>query len=764
MKNKGILVLSCCLLLGGALSLSSCNNNNNATIVDKTVESISTSVSNISLVEEETTNFSLTFSPADAVNKEVVLSYDETIIKVETSNENSYKVTALKEGSTEINITLKSDSTIKTSIAVVVTKKETVVLPTSISTLFSRKILGINEEIQLNVEFYPLNTTAKQLRYISSNPSAISISSSGLVKGVAKGEAVITISSIDAPDIVPITLSLSCTDDVNLVANDKISASLDSAIENEQTDIVSGEINITRKSRNDSTESTFTNSYQSYQGAIYNNIVDFASSDYLLYYGFMDSQVYEVKMEDNEYTEQTKYNVSEDGYFSGDITQAEADTMINLPAMLPYSYSSSYVYGVGNFVQEYLLDSIFMSTTNIGSTIINTNENIYTFDLTKVGYDYVEIYSLQLVFENDNFASVSYKYDEYYDEYYDVENGVLLEGATSISYDRINIILATGEKVKENDPLIEPMDFYYQDFDIAFRTTSEEIGTNRTTFNVNDNITFDVLSALPDTASSIFDRIEIVDVSNPEVIEISANKLAMFAHKSGSCDVTIASKYTTKTYTLNVVVPELESLSFSSGLTDTLASNEYVTFLVELNPSGALDDIVVEIESGSEYATLGMTDYGYYYLSGNPEMTDKEGIVVLKAYSESRPQISVTKEIKVIKVKTASEIRDILLSKTYVATLSDFYNSQASLKFNDDNSGVFTLLNQNGSLFDEAHFTWVVSATGNISMADITYTNGYISEFSVAFNDPEYQKLEGSFVDEVESDDEYGSTIYFEFM
>ena len=28
----------------------------------------------------------------------------------------------------------------------------------------------------------------------------------------------------------------------------------------------------------------------------------------------------------------------------------------------------------------------------------------------------------------------------------------------------------------------------------------------------------------------------------------------------------------------------------------------------------------------------------------------------------------------------------------------------------------------------------------------------------------EYQKLEGSYVDEVESDDEYGSTIYFELM
>lgn len=146
MKNKGILVLSCCLLLGGVLSLSSCNNNNNDTIVDKTVESISTSVSNISLVEEETTNFSLTFSPADATNKEVVLSYDETIIKVETSGSSNYKVTALKEGSTEINITLKSDSTIKTSIAVVVTKKETVVLPTSISTQFSRKYLELTRK------------------------------------------------------------------------------------------------------------------------------------------------------------------------------------------------------------------------------------------------------------------------------------------------------------------------------------------------------------------------------------------------------------------------------------------------------------------------------------------------------------------------------------------------------------------------------------------------------------------------------------------
>lgn len=58
------------------------------------------------------------------------------------------------------------------------------------------------------------------------------------------------------------------------------------------------------------------------------------------------------------------------------------------------------------------------------------------------------------------------------------------------------------------------MDFYYQDFDVAFRKTSDEIGVDKTTFEVNDNITFDMTSSSPETASSNFDRIEIVSVSN----------------------------------------------------------------------------------------------------------------------------------------------------------------------------------------------------------------------------------------------------------
>lgn len=773
MKNKRCLIIACCLLLGGISSLSSCGNNNVAdnnedddkdTITDKKVESIVASVSSIDLIEEESNTFSLTFTPADAKDKTVDLSYDDSVIKVESTSGDSFKVTALKEGETKIDIALKSDTNVKTSISVKVEKKNVEVLPTAISTDFSRKILAINEEIQLNVEFTPTNTTAKNLRYISSNPSAISISDTGLVKGVAKGDAILTISSIDAPDIVPITLSLSCSDDANEVANDKISSSLDSAIENEAKDIVSGEINIIHKNRNSDSKEKFVNKYESYEGAIYNNITDFDSASYLLYFGLMDNHVYEAKMENQEFTEQTKYNISDDGYFTGDITQAEADAIVNLPAILPYNYSTRYVYGVGNFVQENLVDGIFLSQMNSPYTLIKAAGDSIQFDLTDVGYDYVEIYSLKLDFKNGDFAKISYKYDEYFDEDYDIENKTLLDGAEPISYDRIDISLTSGEKGKEADPFIEPMDFYYQDFDVAFRTTSEEFGTGKTTFNVNDNITFDVTGFSPSTASSIFDRIEIVSVSDPEVIQIGANKLAMFALKSGTCDVTLASEYTTKTYTLNVIVPELESLSFSSGLTDTLSSNEYVTFTVDLNPSGALNDIIVEIESGKEFATLGVTDYGYYYLSGNPDMSEKEGIVTLKAYSNSRPEISVSKEIKVVKVKTASEIRDILLSKTYQDTLEDFYNSKVSLKFNEDNSGVFTILNKDGSLFDEARFTWVVSATGTISMADVSYELGYISDLRISFSDPEYQKISVSFTDEVESDEEYGSTIYCELM
>ena len=44
--------------------------------------------------------------------------------------------------------------------------------------------------------------------------------------------------------------------------------------------------------------------------------------------------------------------------------------------------------------------------------------------------------------------------------------------------------------------------------------TSDEIGVDKTTFEVNDNITFNITSSSPETASSNFDRIEIVSVSN----------------------------------------------------------------------------------------------------------------------------------------------------------------------------------------------------------------------------------------------------------
>lgn len=87
--------------------------------------------------------------------------------------------------------------------------------------------------------------------------------------------------------------------------------------------------------------------------------------------------------------------------------------MANLPAILPFDYSTSYTYGVGNFIKEYFIDGIFLNEANLIDTIIDASDNQITMSLTDVGYSNVEIYNLDLKFNNGNFASISYKMNEY---------------------------------------------------------------------------------------------------------------------------------------------------------------------------------------------------------------------------------------------------------------------------------------------------------------------------------------------------------------
>ena len=52
--------------------------------------------------------------------------------------------------------------------------------------------------------------------------------------------------------------------------------------------------------------------------------------------------------------------------------------MANLPAILPFDYSTSYTYGVGNFIKEYFIDGFFLNEANLMVTIIDVSNDQIT--------------------------------------------------------------------------------------------------------------------------------------------------------------------------------------------------------------------------------------------------------------------------------------------------------------------------------------------------------------------------------------------------
>ena len=97
----------------------------------------------------------------------------------------------------------------------------------------------------------------------------------------------------------------------------------------------------------------------------------------------------------------------------------------------------------------------------------------------------------------------------------------MISGSTPRAYDHFDAELTIGAKQDDTEKEIDPDGFFYSDFEARFYLTSDDTKTSKTTFNVADNIIFDLESFAPSTANSVFDRVEITSVSNPEVIEVS---------------------------------------------------------------------------------------------------------------------------------------------------------------------------------------------------------------------------------------------------
>lgn len=277
--KKRLNKLSLFLIVGLAsiLTLASCNNNNNeggggknppiTDIGDKEVTSIETSVESLSLSLNETKSFTYEVLPSDAKNKEIDVIYDDNYINLTKTN-NEISVTGLKVGST--NITLISNNNITKVVSVTISESQgdIEIIPTKITTDFNRKVIGVNEEVQINVYFEPSNATKTTLSYLSSDPSVISVSSSGLIKGIASGSVSILISVVGVSEVTPITLNLKVSSDETLVNSDKVNALISEAISNEEKDVIKGSITKTSKpSQYNDQVYTYSNNYE-----VYNNV------------------------------------------------------------------------------------------------------------------------------------------------------------------------------------------------------------------------------------------------------------------------------------------------------------------------------------------------------------------------------------------------------------------------------------------------------------------------------------------------------------
>jgi len=130
-------------------------------------------------------------APADAVNKNVSWESDKT--SVATVDDNG-KVKGVAEG--EATITVKTADGGKTATCkVTVTKKAIAV--TGVSLNVTEKKLKMGSEFTLTATIEPEEATNKEVTWVSDKPTIATVDANGKVKGVALGEATITVTTKD---------------------------------------------------------------------------------------------------------------------------------------------------------------------------------------------------------------------------------------------------------------------------------------------------------------------------------------------------------------------------------------------------------------------------------------------------------------------------------------------------------------------------------------------------------------------------------------
>lgn len=132
-----------------------------------------------------------TIAPANATNKNV--SYSSNNTGVATVNGSGF-VTAIGSGSATITVTTQDGAKTATSVITVNTSNVAV---TSVSLNPTSVSLAVGGTQQLTPTILPSNATNKSVSYASNNTGVATVNSAGLVTAIANGTATITVTTVD---------------------------------------------------------------------------------------------------------------------------------------------------------------------------------------------------------------------------------------------------------------------------------------------------------------------------------------------------------------------------------------------------------------------------------------------------------------------------------------------------------------------------------------------------------------------------------------
>ena len=174
------------------------------------VDNVTLDKKSLTLAPGESQTLKATVTPSEAYDKSITWSsQNKSIAEVDSTG----KVTAKAIGTTKIIATSNDNAFANAECAVTVAT----VKVSSVSISNPPTSIDVNGSITLSATVLPSNATDKSVTWSSSNPDVISVSSSGVIKGVAPGTAKITVTTVDT-DATGSHCKAECTIEAKVVA------------------------------------------------------------------------------------------------------------------------------------------------------------------------------------------------------------------------------------------------------------------------------------------------------------------------------------------------------------------------------------------------------------------------------------------------------------------------------------------------------------------------------------------------------------------